>query len=138
LQKVNAWGLYNRRWLVAHPGCYHLPQSQLGENLQSLSPGPSTDLSNAAVKASPEQTKRLSHLVQALTRGGPAIPGGCLIAKEGCEHHTKPKLSHAANDTTGEVKEHELGKSVRGTRNQGLDFKWSALVVGQLFTIALS
>jgi len=68
--------------------------------------------------------------------GRPVIPSSCLIAKG---VNTESKSSHAAKDIMGEVKEHVFGKSVGRTHNRDPVCRGSApLVIGQLFTIALS
>jgi len=66
--------------------------------------------------------------------GRHVIPSSCLIAKG---VNTVPESGNAANNIKGEVKEHEFGKWVRRTYNQGPVFRWSApLVVSKPFDIA--
>eukprot|EP00983_Pelagomonas_calceolata_P130970 1161732-Pelagomonas_calceolata.AAC.4 len=68
--------------------------------------------------------------------GRPAIPSCCFIAKG---VNMDSKLSHAANDIMGEVKEHVFGETVGRMYNQGPVCRRSApLVIGQVFTVSLS
>eukprot|EP00983_Pelagomonas_calceolata_P086154 1156705-Pelagomonas_calceolata.AAC.7 len=67
--------------------------------------------------------------------GRPVIPSCCLIAKG---VNTESKSSHAANDIMGEVEEHVFGETVRRMHNRGLVFRSAPLVIGQVFTVALS
>eukprot|EP00983_Pelagomonas_calceolata_P090007 1157367-Pelagomonas_calceolata.AAC.9 len=58
----------------------------------------------------------ISSFTKVTVCGRPVIPGSCLIAKS---VNTESKPSHAANDITGEVKEHVLGETVGRMYNQG-------------------
>eukprot|EP00983_Pelagomonas_calceolata_P129641 1161623-Pelagomonas_calceolata.AAC.19 len=93
---------------------------------------PPVDVCNE--KASLLDTSFVLVIIISLTKvtvwGRPVIPSCCLIAKG---VNTESKSSHAANDITGEVKEHVFGETVGRMHNQGPVCRGSApLVIGQM------